>query len=377
MITSVIEMSTTMSTTTTTTTTTTMRALITGGCGFVGRHVANALADRGAQVTALDIAGAPWRDDVRVVHADLRDREATARAIAGHDLVVHSASLVRTKQNRSDDVWATNLGGTENVLAACAAHGVGRLVYVSSASVVYEGRDIEGGDESLPYTRASQAAYADSKVAAEKRVLEANGPSLATCAIRPHVIFGPGDTRLLPAILHRARAGKLKFTVGPGTHLSDFTYIDNLVDALVAAGERLAPGSAVAGQAYFVTNGEPMAFFEFVRRVLRGLGLPEPKGSVPYWVAWTAAALAELWDTLKGGTLGAEDGMSRFAVRYLCTHHYFDIAKARRDLGYAPRVGMDEAIARTVAALKAASEAPEAPEAPQATLSASRDRAAT
>jgi len=334
-----------------------MRALITGGCGFVGRHVANAFADRGVAVTALDVAGAAWRDDVTVVHADLRDREATARAVAGHDLVVHNASLVRTKQNRSDDVWAVNLGGTEHVIAACGQHGVGRLVYVSSASVVYEGRDIEGGDESLPYTQRSQAAYADSKVAAEKVVLAANGPSLATCAIRPHVIFGPGDTRLLPAILNRARAGKLKYTVGPGTHLSDFTYIDNLVAALVAAAERVAPGSPVAGQAYFVTNGEPMAFFEFVRRVLRGLGLPEPKGRVPYWVAWTVAALAELWDTLKGGTLGAEDGMSRFAVKYLCTHHYFAIDKARRELGYEPAVRMDEAIARTVAALKATAAA--------------------
>lgn len=329
------------------------RALITGGCGFVGRHVADALADRGEQVTALDVAGKPWRDDVKVVLVDLRDPVATAAAIAGHDLVIHSASLVHTRQNRSDDVWAVNLGGTQNVIAACRAGGVKRLVYVSSASVVYEGRDLEGGDESLPYTRISQAAYADSKVAAEREVLEANGPDLATCAIRPHVVFGPGDSRLLPAILQRAREGKLKREVGPGTHLSDFTYVSNLTDALLAASDRLAPGSPVAGQAYFVTNGEPMAFFDFVRRVLRALDLPEPTGRVPYALAYAVAAVAEAWDTLKGGTLGAEDGLSRFAVRYLCTHHWFRIDKARRDLGYEPRVSIDEGIARTVAALSA------------------------
>lgn len=326
---------------------------MTGGCGFVGRHLCDALADRGQAVTALDVAGAAWRPEVTLRTADLRDAEATRRAIEGHDLVFHCASLVHTKQNRADDVWAVNLGGTENVLAACRAAAVPRLVYVSSASVVYEGRDIERGDESLPYTRRSQAAYADSKVAAEKAILAANGGSLAACAVRPHVVFGPGDARLLPAILKRARSGQLKFQVGPGTHLSDFTYVSNLVDALVAAADRLAPGSPVAGQAYFVTNGEPIAFFDFVRRVLRRLDLPEPRGRVPYPVAYAVAALVETWDTLKGGTLNAEDGFSRFAIRYLCTHHYFDIGKARRDLGYAPAVSLDEGLDRTVAAIKA------------------------
>lgn len=330
------------------------RVLVTGGCGFVGRHLASALADRGHQVVALDLGGDAWRDDVEVQHVDLRDADATSAAVAGHDLVFHSASLVHTKRNRSDDVWAVNLGGTEHLLAACREHGVSRLVYVSSASVVYEGGDIEGGDESLPYARISQAAYADSKIAAEKLVLAADGPSLSTCAIRPHVVFGPGDTRLLPAILQRARDGSLKYKVGPGTHLSDFTYISNLVDALLSAAERLSPGSPVAGEAYFVTNAEPMAFFDFVGHVLQGLELPSPTRSVPYALAYTVAAIAETWDTLKGGTLHAEDGLSRFAVRYLCTHHYFDIAKARRDLAYQPRVSLEEGIARTVAALRAA-----------------------
>lgn len=328
-----------------------LRVLVTGGCGFVGRRLVDALADRGDAVTALDVGGSPWRADVPVVHVDLRDADATARAVVGHDVVVHSASVVHTRANRADDVWAVNLGGTRHVIAACRAAGVRRLVYVSSASVVYEGRDIEGGDESLPYTRVSQAAYADSKLEAEKEVLAANGDAIATVAIRPHVVFGPGDGRLLPAILQRAREGKLKREVGPGTHLSDFTYVDNLVDALLAAVDRLAPGSPVAGEAYFVTNGEPMAFFDFVRRVLRQLGLPEPTGRVPYFVAYAAAAVAEAWDTLKGGTLGHEDGLSRFAVKYLCTHHWFRIDKARRDLGYDPRVSIDEGIRRTVAAL--------------------------
>ncbi len=336
------------------------RSLVTGGLGFVGRHLVNALADRGDEVTAADVRATPdmrWRDDVRLLQLDLRDADAVAAAVEGQDLVFHNASLVHTKHNRVRDVWDVNLGGTEHVLAACRAHGVKRLVYVSSASVVYEGRDIENGDEALPYSQVSQAPYADSKIAAEKLILAASGPELATVSLRPHVIFGPGDVRLLPTILERARAGKLKFQVGSGKHLSDFTYIDNLVDALLTAGDRLTPDSPIAGQAYFITNGEPMGFWDFVKRVLAGLELPPIRGRVPYALAYSVAALAEAWDTLKGGTLHAEDGMSRFAIRYLCTHHYFSIEKAARDLDYAPAISIAEGIARTVAAIKADPEA--------------------
>lgn len=330
------------------------RVLVTGGNGFVGRHLVDAFADRGDAVTALDLRGSSWRDEVNFVSVDLRDAEATAAAVAGHDLVVHNASLVHTKQNRAEDVWAVNLGGTEHILAACRTHGVRKLVYVSSASVVYEGRDIRAGDETLPYARESQAPYADSKIAAEKRVLAASDAEVATCAIRPHVVFGPGDTRLLPAILDRARAGKMHYSVGPGTHLSDFTYIDNLSDAILAASDRLEPGAPLAGEALFVTNGEPMAFFDFVGRVLDRVGLPGPKRRVPFVVAYGAATVAETWDTwVKGGTLHAEDGMSRFAIRYLCTHHYFSIAKAKRLLDWAPKVSIAEGIERTATALEA------------------------
>ncbi|MCB9682785.1 MAG: NAD-dependent epimerase/dehydratase family protein [Alphaproteobacteria bacterium] len=328
-----------------------MKVVVTGGAGFTGRHLCDAYADRGDAVVALDVVGTPWRDDVTLRHVDLRDADAVVAALGTPDLVVHNASLVHTKRNRAEDVWAVNLGGTEHVLAACRAAGVGRLVYISSASVVYQGKDIEHGDEALPYSELSQAPYADSKIAAERLVLAAHGDGLATCAIRPHVVFGPGDARLLPAILARARAGKLKFSVGDRSHLSDFTFVDNLVDAVLAAGDRLDRDGPVGGQAYFVTNGEPMPFFGFVDQVLARLDLPPIRGSVPFWLAYGVAAVVEGWDTLKGGTLNAEDGMTRFAIRYMCTHHYFSIDKARRDLGYDPRVSIAEGIERTVAAL--------------------------
>jgi 2-alkyl-3-oxoalkanoate reductase len=164
-------------------------------------------------------------------------------------------------------------------------------------------------------------------------------------------VFGAGDNRFVPAIVSKARQGKLTRAIGNRDKLSDFTYIDNLVDAVVAAEERLVPGSPVCGQAYFVTNGEPLAFFDFVDRMLAALGHAPIRKRVPYGLAYAAAAVAEALDALRGGAPGEEGRLSRFAVRYMVTHHYFSIARARRDLQWSPAVSLDEGIRRTVAAL--------------------------
>jgi 2-alkyl-3-oxoalkanoate reductase len=329
-------------------------SLVTGGAGFVGRALVDALVRRGDRVIVVEPFGEPWRDDVRFERVDIRDTEALTKVCEGVDTLFHNASLVHTKHNREEDVWSVNLGGARSVLRACWSARVKKLVYVSTASAVYEGKDIVRGDETLPYARKSQAPYADSKIAAEREVLAANGQrGMLTCAIRPHVVFGPGDRRFLPAVLKRAKAGRLRLSVGVRNEkLSDFTYVDNLIDALLLADEKLTSDGPVAGQAYFVTNGEPLPFFEFVKRVLRELGLPKIVGAVPYPIAFAAAALKEGIDTLRGGTLNAEDGMSRFAVRYMVRHHYFDIGKAQRDLGYTPRIKLDDAIRLTCADLR-------------------------
>ena len=278
-------------------------------------------------------------------------------ACRGVDTIIHNASIVHTKWNKEDVVWAVNLGGTENMLDAARAQGVSRFVYISSGSVVYEGKDIENGDESLPYSSISQAPYADSKIRAEKVVLAANGQDgVATCALRPHVIFGPGDNRFLPALLANARAGRLRAQIGRGVWLSDYTFVDNLVDAVLLADEALAKDgldSVAAGAAYFITNGEPMPFWDFVRKVAARLGFPPIKYRVPKTPVYVIAAIKEGIDTLKGGTLNAEDGLTRFAIRYMCTHHYFSIEKARRELGYHPSVTVDEGIERTCQHLEA------------------------
>ncbi|MBL8973711.1 MAG: NAD-dependent epimerase/dehydratase family protein, partial [Myxococcales bacterium] len=185
-------------------------SLVTGGCGFLGRAVVDALAARGDVVTVLDHRIEPWRSDVQFVRGDICDPRVVEDAIAGQDVVFHSASLVHTKHNRLETVRAVNIDGTRNVLRACQQHAVARLVYVSSASVVYDGHDIQNGDESLPYAPSFPAPDAETKRIAEEEVLKASGQGgTLTVAIRPHMIFGPGDNRLVPAILTKAREGKL------------------------------------------------------------------------------------------------------------------------------------------------------------------------
>lgn len=332
-------------------------SLVTGGCGFVGAAITRGLKERGDEVIVVDLAPNCPVEGVDHRRIDITDEAAVLEACRGVDAIIHNASIVHTKQSKQDLVWAVNLGGTENMLDAARRQGVSRFIYISSGSVVYEGKDIQNGDESLPYSSISQAPYADSKIAAEKLVLADNGRGgVATCALRPHVIFGPGDNRFMPALLEKARSGQLRVQVGRGVWLSDYTYVSNLVDAVLLADEALAKDglrSIAAGQAYFITNGEPMPFWDFVRKVAARLGFPPIKYRAPKSLVYAIAAIKEGIDTLKGGTLNSEDGLSRFAIRYMCTHHYFSIDKARRELGYDPSVSVAEGIELTCRHLEA------------------------
>ncbi len=292
------------------------KSLVTGGCGFVGWNLVDALVARGDEVTVVDVLESAHPPDFRYIKASITDLDAMCEAVLGMDTVFHNASIVHTKRNKEDVVWGVNLGGSKVMLQACQEKGVPKLIYVSSASAVYEGLDIKNGDERMPYSSISQAPYADSKIAAEKHILEANGArGVLTCAIRPHVVFGPGDNRFMPALLQKAYGGKLKYGVGRERKLSDFTYISNLTDALLLADDHLVAGGEAPGQAYFITNGEPIAFFDFVDLVLERLDMPKIQGMLPGKLVYAIAAVHEFIDTMKGGTLNAEDGMTRCAIR--------------------------------------------------------------
>jgi 2-alkyl-3-oxoalkanoate reductase len=242
-----------------------------------------------------------------------------------------------------EDFYRANVTGTANILEACRANGIDRLVYTSSPSVVFDGGDVEGGDESLPYPSSYEAHYPRTKAMAEQLVLAADSSQLATVALRPHLIWGPGDNHLVPRILARGRAGRLR-RIGDRANLVDTVYVDNAARAHLQAADRLAPGSAPAGRAYFISNGQPLPLWEMVNRILAAADLPPVTRSIPPGLAYTVGCICEgLWGLLR---LAGEPPMTRFVAHELSSAHWFDISAARRDLGYRPEVSTDEGLLR-------------------------------
>ncbi len=215
--------------------------------------------------------------------------------------------------------------------------------------MVFDGRDMEGVDESVPYPEHYEAAYPKTKAEAERLVLAANGPDLATVALRPHLIWGPGDNHLTPRILERGRAGRLR-RIGRANKRIDATYIDNAADAHLLAGDRLAPGSPIAGNAYFISNGEPIPLWDLINHILAAGGIPPVTRTIPVWLAYAAGWLMEM--TYTAFRRRDEPPMTRFVVRELTTAHWFDLTAARRDLGYEPKVSIEEGLRRLAASLK-------------------------
>jgi 2-alkyl-3-oxoalkanoate reductase len=321
-----------------------MRALVTGGGGFLGLAVVRRLRARGDEVRSFSRGRYPVLEALGVEQhqGDLADAAAVGRAVAGCDVVVHAAAKAGV-WGPSGDYHRVNVEGTRNVLAACKRYGVRRLVYTSTPSVVFTGRDLEGVDESVPYAGHFHAAYPKTKRIAEEEVLAHNGPDMATAALRPHLIWGPGDPHLIPRLLARARAGKLRI-VGAGGNRVDPVYVDNAADAHVLAADRLAPGAPAAGRAFFISNGEPAVLWEFINRILAAAGLPPVKRRVPAGLAYAAGWFFET--AHRALRLSGEPRITRFVARELATSHWFDLAAARRDLGYEPRVSTDEGLAR-------------------------------
>jgi nucleoside-diphosphate-sugar epimerase len=321
-----------------------MKALVTGGGGFLGGAVVRQLLRRGATVRSFTRSSYSWLAEQKVeqIHGDLADRSAVLEATAGCDIVFHTAAKAGV-WGRYSEYHATNVIGTENIILACQTHGIARLVYTSTPSVVHSGGDIEGANESLPYPRHFEAAYPETKALAERAVLGANGPTLATVALRPHLIWGPGDPHLIPRVLDRARAGKLK-RIGTRPVVVDVTYVENAADAHLLAADRLSVHSPIAGKAYFISNGEPVPLWDFLNRVLADAGLPPVTKSVPVWLAKLAGGILERTYKLFG--LSAEPPMTRFVAAQLSTSHWYDLTAARRDLGYSPRVTIEEGLKR-------------------------------
>jgi 2-alkyl-3-oxoalkanoate reductase len=285
-----------------------------------------------------------------IVLGDLHDRAALEHGCRSADTVFHVAGRVGV-WGREQDFFRVNVEGTRNIVAACREAKVPRLVYTSSPSVVYNGGDLRNVNESAPLCTKAPCAYPTSKAAAERVVLAAHGPDLASVALRPHLVWGPGDKNVVPRVLTLARSGRLRI-IGSGRNQVDLTHITNVVDAhLLAEGALLQPGHPAAGRAYFITNGEPVVLWDWINSLLRGLGLPAITQRVPRTVAYAAGATLEAWWRLTNRT--GEPPMTRFAAKEMATDHWFDISAARRDLGYHPLMTMAEGTAELIAHYKA------------------------
>jgi nucleoside-diphosphate-sugar epimerase len=321
-----------------------MRALVTGGGGFLGSAIVRRLVERAWEVVSLTRGHYPAVEAMGAVErrGDIGERDVVLGAAEGCDVIFHVAAKAGI-WGRDEEYHRANVTGTENVLEACHEHGIPRLVYTSSPSVVHSGSDLEGVDESVPYPEHFEAPYPRTKAAAERMVLAANGSALSTVALRPHLIWGPEDNHLVPKIVARRRVGALKLISGP-PKLVDAVYIDNAADAHILALDRLEPGAACAGKAYFISQGEPLPVTELINRILVAAGLSPVEPSIPPAVAFAAGAVLETaYRVLR---IPGEPRMTRFLARQLSTAHWFDLSAARRDLGYDPAVSLEEGLDR-------------------------------
>ncbi len=326
------------------------RVLVTGGGGFLGTALVRSLRDRGLAVRSLTRRDYPHLRELGVeqVQGDIADPSVVSRAVEGCQTVYHTAAKAGI-WGPEREYYRANVEGTRNVIAACRAAGSRRLIYTSSPSVVFNGLDLEGVDESAPYSSRFEAAYPATKARAEQMVLEANSADLATVSLRPHLIWGPGDNNLLPRIISRARSGRLR-RIGRGRPLIDPIYIDNAAEAHLLAADRLEPGSPIAGKSYFVTQGETIALWEMIDNLLGAAGMGPVRRTISRPLALAAAGLLEATYRLSGRR--DEPPMTRFLARQLSTTHWFSIQAARRDLGYEPRVSIAEGLRRLEGWLK-------------------------
>ncbi len=321
-----------------------MKALVTGGGGFLGKAIVSRLIARGNEVISFSRGDYPelCRLGAEVAEGDIADAGAVVSVAKGCDVVFHVAARVGI-WGPYREYYSTNVKGTENVIEACRAHRIRRLVYTSSPSVVFCGGDMEGMDESVAYPETYHAHYPKTKAMAERMVLKADGEELATVVLRPHLIWGPGDNNLVPRLIDRGKSGRL-IKMGNGPHLVDCIYIDNAAEAHLLAADRLAPGSSIAGKAYFISQGVPVDIGELMDRIIGTAGISPIRRTIPTGVVYAAGWLMESLYAVLG--IRKEPPMTRFVAKQLSTAHWFDISAAKRDLGYSPSVSIEQGLQR-------------------------------
>jgi 2-alkyl-3-oxoalkanoate reductase len=312
-----------------------MKALVTGGGGFIGFALVLELLKRGYSVTSFSRGDYPElrQMGVNVKRGDLCNGEVVLDACEGIDIIFHVAAKAGIWGSYKD-YYNTNVRGTENIVHACREKKIKRLIYTSSASVVFDGTDICGSDESLPYPRRPLSAYTATKALAEQYVLNADSASLKTLALRPHLVLGPGDNHVIPGILAQARTGKLR-QIGDGKNKVDISYIDNVISAHICAAQAI-DNPEVSGKAYFISNGEPVFMWDFIKMVLKRAGIEPITKNVSVRTVFVFSLLSELFHKILMEK--REPRLTRFLVHELSRSHWFDISNSRKFLNYYPEI---------------------------------------
>lgn len=327
------------------------RVLVTGGSGFVGANLVTALLERGHEVRSFDRAPSPLPEHPKLetVEGDICDPDTVATTVAGIDTIIHTAAMIDlsggaevTEEIRQRN-FAVNVGGTENLVHAGQAAGVKRFVYTASNSVVMGGQRIQDGDETMPYTTKFNDLYTETKVAAEKFVLSANGVGdMLTCSVRPSGIWGKGDQTMFRKMFENVVSGHVRVLIGRKDAKLDNSYVHNLIHGFIVAGEHLVPGGTAPGQAYFINDGEPVNLFEFARPVMEACGQHWPRFRVS---GRLVRDVMRLWQWLHFRLGLPKPLLEPGAVERLYMDNYFSIAKAHRDLGYEPPFTTERAMA--------------------------------
>ncbi len=321
------------------------KILVTGGGGFLGKAIVRLLVNRGHTVHSFSRQFYPELKALGVtqIQGDISDGAAVENAFKGVETVFHVAAKPGVWGDYSD-YYRTNVIGTENVISACQKNYIPFLIHTSSPSVVFNGKDMEGVDETAPYPDEFHSAYSETKAIAEQAVIKASNEQLKTIILRPHLIWGPEDNHLVPRIVDRAE--KL-FIVGRRTTLADTVYIDNAALAHILASDKLQENPGLSGSVYFITQDNPIPVWDMINMILNAAGKPPVTRSLPFRVVWIIGLFLEVF--YKCFNLKKEPPMTRFVAEELATSHWFNINAAKTDLGYLPDVSIEEGIKRLTA----------------------------
>lgn len=326
------------------------RVIVTGGGGFVGKAIVKQLLREKIDCAVIGRNTYPDLEGIGVTcyQGDISDRSFMVKTLAGFDAVFHVAALAGI-WGGWQEYYLTNVVGTENVIEGCYKNGVSVLIYTSTPSVVFDRKNIMGGDESLPYPDSFLCNYARSKVIAEKMVLSVDQNEINTCAIRPHLIWGPGDRHLIPRLVQRAKQGSLKI-VGQGVNKVDISYIDNVANAHILAAKNLFSSKSASAKAYFIGQERPVELWGWINNLLTKLDIPPIEKKISLPIALAAGGILEIF--YRALKISNEPKMTRFLAEQLAKSHYFSHFQAQQDLGYFPVISIEEGMERLIQWLK-------------------------